>query len=104
MTLEIKRFTDLVVWQEAHKLLLDIYKASQDFPDKERFGLVSQICRAAVSITSNIAEGFSRYHFKDKVNFYYDARGSLSEVMNQLIISRDLGYIPTATSKNSKIR
>lgn len=91
----IREFTDLVVWQEAHKLVLEIYRVSKDFPNREEFGLRSQICRATVSITSNIAEGFSRYHYKDKVNFYYDARGSLSEVLNQLIIARDLKYIPS---------
>jgi four helix bundle protein len=66
---------------------------TKNFPDDERFGLVSQLRRAAVSITSNIAEGFSRYYFKDKVRFYYMARGSASETLNLLIIAKDLGYL-----------
>lgn len=57
------------------------------------FGLTSQIRRAVVSIESNIAEGFSRYHFKDRLNFYYQSRGSASEVQTQLIIVKDLDYI-----------
>lgn len=89
----IKKFTDLEVWKEAHKLTLFIYKITKDFPKEEMFGLTSQIRRASVSIESCIAEGFSRYHFKDRLNFYYDSRGSLSEVQSQLITVKDLNYI-----------
>ena len=89
----IKDFTDLVAWQEAHKLVLMIYKATKRFPREELYRLTSQICDAAVSITSNLAEGFSRFHYKDKLNFYYNSRGSIAEVINQLIIARDLGYV-----------
>ncbi len=89
----IKSFSDLEVWQEAHKLVLLIYKATKDFPKEEVFGLVSQMRRAAVSITSNIAEGFSRYSYKEKINFYSISRGSLTELENQLLISKDVGYI-----------
>jgi len=90
---EIKSFTDLNTWKEGHVLVLKIYKITKQFPKTEQFALTSQIERAAVSITSNIAEGFSRYYFKDKVGFYYMARGSVSEVQNQLLIAKDLNYI-----------
>jgi len=90
---KIKSFTDLQVWQEAHKLVLMIYRITKKFPKEELFSLVNQIRRAVVSITSNIAEGFSRQSFKEKIQFYYIARGSLTEVQNQLLIARDLGYL-----------
>jgi len=89
----IKNFTDLDAWKESHKFVLGIYTLVKTFPKKEQFGLSSQIERAAVSITSNIAEGFSRFFFKDKVRFYYMSRGSVSEVQNLLIIAKDLEYI-----------
>jgi four helix bundle protein len=89
----IAKFTDLNVWKEAHKLTLLIYKYSSTFPKSETFGLTSQIRRAVVSIESNIAEGFSRFHYKDRLVFYYDARGSISEVQCQTIISKDVKYV-----------
>jgi len=90
---KIKSFTDLNAWKEAHKLVLLIYKITRGFPKEEQFGLISQLRRAVVSITSNIAEGFSRSSYKEKSQFYSIALGSLTEVQNQLIIARDLGYI-----------
>jgi len=90
---KIKDFTDLETWRKSHELALAIYKATQKFPRSETFGLVSQIQRAAVSITSNIAEGFGRQTLKEKIQFYYQAQGSLTEVKNQLILSKDLNYI-----------
>ena len=89
----IKSFTDLIVWQQGHKLVLLIYKYSQRFPKQELFGLSNQIRRAIVSFTSNIAEGFSRTSYKEKVQFYYIALGSLTEVQNQLLIAKDFGSI-----------
>lgn len=89
----IKSFTDLEVWKEAHKLTLLIYKFTKNFPKEEAFGLIAQIRRAVVSIESCIAEGFARFHYKDRLNFYYNARGSVSEVESQSITSRDLGYL-----------
>ncbi len=67
----IKNFTDLDVWKEAHKLTLLVYKETKTFPKDEMFGLVSQIRRAVVSIESCIAEGFARYHYKDRLNFLW---------------------------------
>ncbi|PJE50776.1 MAG: four helix bundle protein [Candidatus Yanofskybacteria bacterium CG10_big_fil_rev_8_21_14_0_10_36_16] len=90
---KIKSFTDLKVWQEGHNLVLGIYKVSKEFPREELFGLTSQLRRAVVSVTSNIAEGFSRNSYKEKVNFYYMSLGSLSEVQNQLLIARDIKYL-----------
>ncbi len=91
---KIKSFTDLLVWQLGHSFVLAIYKNTQDFPGDEKFGLTNQIRRAAVSFTSNIAEGFSRNSYKEKVQFYSIALGSLTEVQNQLLIARDLHFIP----------
>lgn len=93
----IREFTDLKVWQEAHKLVLLVYNETKNFPKDELFGLVSQIRRASVSITSNIAEGFGRQGYKEKVQFYYMSQGSLTELKNQLFIAIDLNYI---TEKN----
>lgn len=88
----IASFTDLHVWQEAHVLVIMVYKETKAFPKEELFALVSQMRRAAVSITSNIAEGFSRLSPKEKVQFYAMAHGSLTELQNQLLIAKDVGY------------
>ena len=90
---KIKNFTDLIVWQEAHKLAILIYKISENFPKHELFGLVSQLRRAIVSVTSNIAEGFSRISIKEKLQFYNISHGSLTEVENQLLLAKDLKYL-----------
>lgn len=84
---------DLEVWQIAHKIALDLYRFTSSFPSEERFELVSQLRRALVSIELNIAEDHGRYHDKDAVNFFINARGSVSEVRAALLISKDLGYI-----------
>jgi four helix bundle protein len=89
----IRSFKDLNAWKEAHKLVLLIYQVTKEFPKDEQFGLTSQLRRAAVSITSNIAEGFSRHTYKEKAQFYSMALGSLSEVQSQLIIAADLKFI-----------
>jgi len=90
---KIKSFTDLNVWREGHKLVLEIYKVTKGFPSSEQFGLTNQIQRAAVSITSNIAEGFSRKSKKEKTQFFYTSLGSLTEVQNQLLVAKDLNYL-----------
>ena len=74
---KIKSFTDLKTWQEGHQIVILVYKITKEFPKEEIFGLVSQMRRAVVSITSNIAEGFGRQTYKEKVQFYYIAQGSL---------------------------
>jgi len=90
---KIKKFTDLITWQQSHKLVLLTYKITENFPADERFGLTNQMRRAAISITSNIAEGFGRSTSKDKANFYSMAKSSLAELENQYIASRDLKYL-----------
>jgi four helix bundle protein len=94
MDTKIINFTDLKAWRVGHQIVLEIYALSKTFPREELFGLVSQIRRAAVSITSNLAEGFSRSTAKDKAHFYAITLGSLTEVQNQILIAKDLGYIP----------
>jgi four helix bundle protein len=89
----IKQFTDLYTWQESHKLVLMIYKMIKNFPKEETFALSDQMRRASVSITSNIAEGFGRQTIKEKIQFYYQAQGSLTEIKNQLIVAKDIGYL-----------
>ena len=90
---KIKSFTDLNAWKEGHKLVLMIYNITKTFPKEEIFGLTSQIRRCAVSITSNIAEGFSRQSYKEKLQFYSIALGSTTELQNQLLIVKDINYI-----------
>lgn len=90
---KISDFTDLIVWQEAHKLVVTIYLHTHKFPQSEAFGISSQMQRCAVSITSNIAEGFARKSKKEKLQFYYISLSSLSELRNQLIICKDLKYL-----------
>lgn len=89
----VKSFEDLEIWQLAEKLAIKIYELTIKFPSSEKFGLVSQLRAAVVSIAANIAEGFGRYHLKDKINFFYNARGSLLEVKSHLLISYKLGLI-----------
>ncbi|MBU1046569.1 four helix bundle protein [Patescibacteria group bacterium] len=93
MDKKIKDFKDLIVWKESHKLVLDIYKVTKSFPTEEIFGLTSQMRRSSVSITSNITEGFGRQGYKEKIQFYYMAQGSLIELKNQLEICKDIDYI-----------
>lgn len=90
---KIKSFTDLNTWKEAHKLVLMIYKITKSFPREELYSLVDQMRRCVISITSNIAEGFSRKTKKEKTQFYHMAKGSLTELQNQLLVSRDVGYL-----------
>lgn len=91
----VEKFVDLVVWQEAHKLVLMVYAITKDYPNEEKYGLVSQMRRAAVSIPANIAEGFKRHGLQDKIRFYNIAEGSLEEIKYFLILSQDLHYIPS---------
>jgi len=94
---KIKNFTNLNAYKEAHKLVLIIYKVTNKFPQDEKYGLINQMRRAAVSIASNIAEGFSRNTIKDKYQFYTLALGSLSELQSQLLIAKDLKYLNQQT-------
>ena len=89
----IEDFRDLTVWQKSHKLVLETYKATKGFPAEERFGLTSQMRRAAVSIAANIVEGFKKRGQKDKVNFDNISQGSLQELRYYLLLTKDLEYL-----------
>jgi four helix bundle protein len=104
MEKKIYDFTDLDAWKYGHEFVIDIYKLTKKFPANETYGIISQIRRSASSITSNIAEGFSRYSFKDKMRFYYNSRGSLSESQNHLLIARDVGYLDKTTTDNFLVK
>lgn len=78
-------FENLIVWQKAHQFVLAVYRATQDFPDTERFGLLTQFRRAAVSITANIAEGYKKLSKADKLRFFNISQGSLEECRNYII-------------------
>lgn len=90
--MQLRTFKDLKVWQKSYSLVLDIYKATKGFPKEEKFGLTSQIRRAAVAIPSNIAEGYSRSSIKQYINFLYIAYASGAELETQLMLAKDLQY------------
>ena len=93
---KIKNFRDLDVWLLAMEIVVDIYEYTKTFPKEEVYGLVSQMRRAAVSIASNIAEGFNRYHNKEYRQFLYITLGSCAELETQIEVSLLLGYITQA--------
>jgi four helix bundle protein len=97
--LAYKDFTSLSVWQKASRLLLIVYRVTESFPDTEKYGLVSNMRRAANSVPDNVAEGFGRYENKDKSRFYKISRGSSYEIISQTFSSYSLGYI-SAEDKN----
>ena len=85
-------FRDLVVWQKAHALVLAVYRLTEAFPEREKFGLSYQMRRAVVSIPANIAEGFGKRSQAEKARFLNIAEGSLEECRYYLILAHDLGY------------
>jgi four helix bundle protein len=87
-----KNFEDLLVWQKAHALVLEVYRYTSAFPRSEVYGLSSQFRRAAISVTANIAEGFRRNGKSDKVRMLNIAEASLEECRYYLILANDLGY------------
>jgi four helix bundle protein len=89
----MRNFRKLLVWERAHRLAVEIYRATNGFPSNERFGLTAQIRRSAASIPSNIAEGAGRGGGPDYARFLRIAAGSVSELDYQLLLSRDLGYV-----------
>lgn len=91
-----RSFEDLVVWQKSHALTLSTYKLTSTFPKNEMYGLVSQMRRAAVSVSANIAEGFKRRGRPDKARMMNTAQASLEELRYYFILARDLGYSPEA--------
>ncbi len=89
-------FQDLEVWQEAHKMVLQVYRVTKSFPPEERYRLADQLCRAASSIPTNIAEGKGRGSQKDLLRFLTIARGSVEETKYHLLLAKDLGYLKPA--------
>lgn len=95
----LKTYKDLLVWQKAYQLCLEVYKASKKFPAEEKFVLVSQIRRPALSILSNIAEGYGRRTTREYIQSLYIAYGSVCELETQILLSGDLGYVADAVLK-----
>ena len=93
MNEKIKNFRDLDIWKLGKEIVVDVYKITAKFPKEEQYGLNTQMCRSAVSIPSNIAEGFNRYHNKEYKQFLFIALGSSAELETQIEVSCDLNYI-----------
>ncbi len=91
-----KTFKELIVWQKAHQLVLNVYKATKSFPKEEMYGLTSQLRRSSVSVAANIAEGFKKKGTADKLKFMNTAQGSLSETEYHLLLANDLEYFNTS--------
>ena len=89
----LKSHKDLDVWKRSIVLVTEIYRITKTFPDDEKYGIINQMRRSAVSVPSNIAEGSARHSRKENIKFLYVALGSLSELETQLIISNNLEYI-----------
>jgi len=90
---KIRSFKDLKIWQKGIEIVKDVYLLTEDFPKEETYGLTIQMKRAAVSVPSNIAEGFKRYHSKEYSQFLHIALGSAAELETQLVIAKELGFI-----------
>ncbi|OGL35437.1 hypothetical protein A3F65_01680 [Candidatus Saccharibacteria bacterium RIFCSPHIGHO2_12_FULL_47_16b] len=99
ITEPITVFTDLNAWKEGHRLVLAIYLATKTLPARESYALLDQMRRAVTSVTSNIAEGFSRRGSKEKIQFYSMALGSLTELQNQILIATDVNYLDADSAK-----
>jgi four helix bundle protein len=95
----MQHFRNLVVWQRSHALVLELYRVTGSFPKDERFGLVSQLRRAAASVPTNIAEGAKRQGRQDYARFLNIAEGSLSETEYLVLLSRDLQYLPAEAAE-----
>ena len=93
-------YRDLIAWQKARVLALEVYRTSRTFPKDEMYGLTSQMRRAAVSVPSNIAEGKGRHSTKELVQFLFRARGSLLELQTQLSIAHELEYMNMVAFKD----
>lgn len=89
-----RNFTDLIVWQKSHQLMLDCYKFLELLPKEEKYNRISQLKGSSSSTPANIAEGFGRYHFQENIQFCRQARGSLAETANHIIAARDLRQAP----------
>ena len=88
------------IWKLSMDLAVEIYELTESIPKKEDYSLTSQIRRSALSISANIAEGFGRFHNKDKINFYYYARGSVTETQSHLIYCSRVKFLKSDVSEN----
>ena len=95
----LKNFKDLNVWQKSYKICIELYKLTRSFPNEEKFGLTSQMRRAAISVPSNIAEGYGRKTIPDYVRCLYIAYGSICELETQSLLSGDLNYLNETDQK-----
>ena len=93
--MKTKTYKDLIVYNKAYEMAIEVYKTTKEFPDAERYGLVSQLRRCSVSIPSNIAEGYRRGK-REYIQFLKVAFGSCAELETQISISKDLGYLKTS--------
>jgi len=93
---KIRTYRDLDIWSKGIRVVKDMYKLTEKFPKQETYGLISQMRRAAISIPSNVAEGFRRYHNKEYRQFLYISLGSCAELETQITIAKELEYIPEA--------
>lgn len=100
--MSVKYYQDLIVWQKAMRLAREVYTIARQLPIEEKFALADQIRRSAVSIPSNIAEGQSRGTSKDFIHFLHIARGSNAELMTQVLLCVDFGYINDETACSVK--
>ena len=96
----IKSFKELKVWQMGMEIVKDVYQLTKKFPKEELYGLASQMRRSAISVPSNIAEGFKRYHAREYRQFLHIALGSVAELETQLIISKELAFITESELRN----
>ncbi len=97
---KIKSYKDLIVYQKAYKLTLEIYVTTKNYPKDELYGLVSQMRRSAISIPCNISEGYRRGHRKEYIQFLHIALGSCSELETLLSLSKDLGFLDEQAFNN----
>jgi four helix bundle protein len=95
-------FEDLEVYQVARRFRKTMYRVARQLPEKEKFALANQIRRAAVSVTNNIAEGHGRFHFLEQIKFMLQSRGSLEELLNDLNVCEDEGYLPVEEIESLK--
>jgi four helix bundle protein len=102
-TRDPRRHHDLIAWQRAVDLVKAVYEITETLPDSDRFGLVSRMRRAAVSIPSNIAEDAARHSSKEFLQGLYIARGSLAEIETQLVLCRELGFVKDASALDQLI-
>ena len=98
--MKVQDFKDMIVWQRAKELTMLVYEGTRQYPKAEQFGLTSQVRRAAVSIVSNIAEGYARQHTREYIQSLYTSLGSAAELETQMIVSFGLGYLKGETFTN----